>query len=340
MNKSRSIGGSASSITPLTTSVAALGAACSVARRWLGATSPNPPVGAVALDLAGNLLGVAAHQRAGEGHAEALLLQQLRIAGMLAQVQTLYVTLEPCNHHGRTPPCSEAIIAAQIPQVMIGALDPNPHVAGGGAARLRAAGVEVVERDSPECQALLYAFKHSVTIGRPWVTVKRAFTAAGSMIPPPGQKTFTSPEALRLAHQLRKRADAILTGSGTVLADNPDFTVRHVPDYAGKTRILAILDRRRRVPQDYLVAAAQRGLQPILYDSLDAAIADLSQRQCRDVLVEAGPELSAAVLASEYWCQEVRIQQALPNSVTVRYHPALAAMADWPLEWMLPQETE
>lgn len=328
------------SAPPLTVSVAALGAACAVARRWLGATPPNPPVGAAALDAAGNLLGVAAHQRAGEGHAEALLLQQLRTAGMLAQVQTLCVTLEPCNHHGRTPPCCEAIIAAKIPQVVIGAHDPNPHVAGGGAARLRAADVIVTELNDPECQAVLYAFKHSVTTGRPWVTVKRAFTAAGSMVPPLGQKTFTSPEALRLAHQLRRRADAILTGSGTVLADNPDFTVRHVPDHAGKTRLLAILDRRRRVPPDYLAAAAQRGLQPILYDSLDAAIADLGRRQCRDVLVEAGSELSAAVLASDYWCQEVRIQQALPDSVTVRYHPTLAAMADWPLEWMLPQETE
>lgn len=312
-------------------------AACAEARKWLGASSPNPPVGAVALDVNGNLLGVAAHQRAGDGHAEALLLLQLQQAGKLADVHTLCVTLEPCNHHGRTPPCCDAIIAAGIKHVVMGSRDLNPHVTGGGVERLRAAGVTATVLDDPACQALLYAFAHGVTTGRPWVTVKRAFTTSGSMIPPRGQTTFTAADSLLLAHRLRKRADAIVTGSGTILADNPAFTVRHVPDHAGKTRILAILDRRHRVPADYLAAAAQRGLLPVIYDGLAEAFADLARRQCRDVLVEAGPKLSDAVLASPHWCQDIQIHQALPDSVAVRYHPALAA-AVWPLEWMLPQE--
>lgn len=317
--------------------------ACAAARQWLGVTSPNPPVGAAALDAGGKQLGVAAHQRAGEGHAEALLLEQLQREGKFTHIHTLCVTLEPCNHQGRTPPCCDAIIAAKIPRVVIGCRDPNPRVAGGGVERLRAAGVAVTELDDPECQALLYAFAHSVTTGKPWVTVKRAFTSAAGMIPPLGQTTFTAPESLRLAHQLRKRADAIVTGSGTVLADNPAFTVRHVPDHVGKTRVLAILDRRRRVSAEYLAAAARRGLTPIIYDSLTEAFADLARRQCREVLVEAGPKLSDAALASPAWCQDIQIhqahvQQALPDRVTVRYHPSLAANAAWPLAWMLPQE--
>lgn len=316
----------------------AMQAACAEARKWLGSTTPNPPVGAAALDENGVLLGVAAHHRAGEGHAEVLLLEQLRAAGKLSLVHTLCVTLEPCNHHGRTPPCCDAIIASKISHVVIGVRDPNPRVAGGGLERLRAAGIAVTERDDPECRALLYAFAHSVTNGKLWVTVKRAFTASGSMVPPLGQKTFTAPDSLRLAHQLRKRADAILTGSGTVLADHPSFTVRQVPDYVGKTRILAILDRRRRVQAEYLAAAEKRCFLPLIYEGLAEAFADLARRQCRDVLVEAGPKLSDAVLASPYWCQDVQIQQALPDSVTVRYHSALAAQAAWPLAWMLPQE--
>lgn len=316
----------------------ALQAACTEARKWLGATSPNPPVGAAALDVRGNLLGVAAHQRAGEAHAEAILLQQLLRAKKLALVHTLSVTLEPCNHHGRTPPCCDAIIAAKIPHVVIGARDPNPGVTGGGVDRLRAAGVRVSVLDDPQCQALLYAFAYSVTANKPWVTVKRAFTTSGSMIPPPGHTTFTAAESLLLAHRLRKRADAIVTGSGTVLADQPAFTVRHVPDHIGKTRLLAILDRRRRVPEAYLAAAEQRGLKPIVYDGLAEALTGLVRHQCRDVLVEAGPKLSDAVLASPSWCQDIQIHQALPDSVALRYHLPKAAMAEWPLEWMLPRE--
>lgn len=316
-------------------------AACRAARRWLGATAPNPPVGAAALDAQGNIIGVAAHQRAGEGHAEALLLEQLRARNFLTAVHTLCVTLEPCNHHGRTPPCAEAILAAGIRHVAIGVRDPNPKVAGGGAARLQAAGVTVTQGvEAERCAQLLYAFTYSVTTGRPWLTVKRAFDAQGSMIPPPGQKTFTTPAALKLAHRLRKRADAILTGSGTILADNPCFTVRHVPDYAGKQRVLAILDRRHRVSLAYLAAAPTRGLVPVIYDTIAEALADLAARGVRDVLVEAGPQLAASLLASPFWAQDIVIQAGGDERITVQYHPRLSGTENWQLENMLPEEND
>lgn len=317
--------------------------ACREARCWLGATAPNPPVGAVALDGVGQVLAVAAHQRAGQAHAEALLLERLRAQGLLEKTHTLCVTLEPCNHHGRTPPCADAIIAAGIRHVAVGVRDPNPQVSGGGVEHLRNSGVVVtLGVEELLCQQLLYAFSYRVTQGRPWLTVKRAFDCHGSMIPPAGQKTFTSPSALRLAHQLRKRADAVLTGSGTILADNPCFTVRHVQDYKGKQRVLAILDRRRRVPTAYLAAAAARGFVPVLYDDLTAALDGLARRGALDVLVEAGLELSRAILATDLWTQNVTIEQ-LPmiqnevmERISVNYKPE---RMDWSLSHMLPEET-
>lgn len=211
--------------------------ACAEARKWLGATSPNPPVGAAALDSEGKILALTAHQRAGELHAEAVLIEQCRRQNLLHLIDTLCITLEPCNHHGRTPPCTEAIIAAGIKRVALGARDPNPHVKGGGIERLKQAGIEVISGiNEDECRQLISSFAYAVQTGKPFVTLKRAFDPHGSMIPPPGQKVFTSPGSLRFAHRLRKKSDAILTGSGTILADNPLFTVREIPDFPGKRR--------------------------------------------------------------------------------------------------------
>jgi diaminohydroxyphosphoribosylaminopyrimidine deaminase/5-amino-6-(5-phosphoribosylamino)uracil reductase len=291
---------------------AAMRRACLEARRWLGSTAPNPPVGAAALNHEGKVLAAMAHRKAGQPHAEALLLRHCREQGLLPKVAAICVTLEPCNHHGRTPPCTEAILAAGIRQVAVGVRDPNPDVKGGGITALEQAGVRVtLGVAEAECRQLLHAFAFSVVNGRPWVTVKRAFTTGGSMIPPPGRKTFTSGASLTLAHRLRKRADAILTGSGTILADNPEFTVRRMDDYPDKRRWLAILDRRRRVPQAYVDRASQRGLDGLIYDSVAEALAGLQGKGVRDVLVEAGPGVSDAVLASGLWCLAVDIHQGL-----------------------------
>ncbi|HEU0118264.1 MAG TPA: bifunctional diaminohydroxyphosphoribosylaminopyrimidine deaminase/5-amino-6-(5-phosphoribosylamino)uracil reductase RibD, partial [Alphaproteobacteria bacterium] len=295
--------------------------AAAEARKYLGATSPNPPVGAAAIDDQGNILAVAAHKKAGGDHAEATLIKMCRDQNLLQRVHTLYVTLEPCNHHGRTPPCSDAIIEADIKRVVIGTVDPNPKVTGGGADRLIKAGVEVSFTDDDESRQLIHAFAYNVTTGRPWVTVKRAFNSKGSMIPPAGQKTFTSPSALTLAHQLRKKSDAILTGSGTVLEDNPLFTVRHVQDYPGKRRWLGILDRRKRVPQSYIDAARDRGLDAIIYGDIREALEDLKHKGAQDILVEGGPKTSEAVLDYPFWTMSVTIQTAGTESVDVQFNP-------------------
>jgi len=325
---------------PADTTTKAMSRACAEARKWLGSTSPNPAVGAAALDANGKVIAVGAHKRAGEAHAEVGLLVRAHEEGWLQKIDTLCVTLEPCNHHGRTPPCSEAILKAGIRHVAIGARDPNPQAAG-GAERLRQAGIEVMEDvAADECRQLLHAFAYSTQTGKPWITIKRAFTKSGSMTPPLGQKTFTSPESLRLAHRLRKKADAIITGSGTVLADNPLFTVRHVTDHPGKRRGLIVMDRRHRVPENYLAAARERSLDPTdAHDSIEAVVHDLGAKGIRDVLVEAGPTFSQAMLDSGLWCMDVSIHEGDPDRIEVKFNsritlPFAADQFNW--EWFLP----
>ncbi|MDE1901056.1 MAG: bifunctional diaminohydroxyphosphoribosylaminopyrimidine deaminase/5-amino-6-(5-phosphoribosylamino)uracil reductase RibD [Alphaproteobacteria bacterium] len=307
--------------SPAALLAAGMRAACAEARRWMGATSPNPPVGAAALDENGTILAVAAHQRAGQDHAEAALLKLCRAQNLLPRVHTMCVTLEPCNHHGRTPPCSEAMIAAGLRRVAVGTRDPNPQVAGGGIDRLRAAGIDVIENIERDlCEQSMHAFLFHARTGKPFMTVKRAFDAAGSMIPPWGQKTFTSQNSLVLAHRLRKKADAIITGSGTILADAPLFNVRHVPDFVDKTRILAILDRRGRVPPAYLAETATRGKEPVVYQDIDSCLHDLEKRGVRDILIESGPILAETMLDSGYWAMKIDIHAGTPDKVDVFFN--------------------
>lgn len=285
--------------------------ALAMARRFEGATAPNPPVGCMLLDNAGDVLALAAHQGAGTQHAEALAIEEARKHGKLANLHTIVVTLEPCNHHGRTPPCTEAILATSARRVVIGVADPNPHVSGGGAARLKQAGLDVqfFAGDATQLKRLIAPFAKRLTQGLPFVSVKQAINRTGTMSPPPGVKTFTSQGSLLIAHALRRRADVIISGSGTVLADDPLFTVRHLPDHAGKRRRLYILDRRRRVPASYVEAAAQRGLDAVIATDLAAVLHEAAAAGCNEVLVEAGPQMTAHVLASPYWDEHVRITQ-------------------------------
>ncbi|KXV79504.1 riboflavin biosynthesis protein RibD, partial [Gluconobacter japonicus] len=204
------------------------------------------------LDSEGRILTVGVHPKAGQPHAEAMALAQARDTGVLEQARTAIVTLEPCNHTGRTPPCSEALRNSPVEHVWIGVADPTPQAAG-GAARLREmpGGRDVTFlKDVPEltdlyrdCRALLAPFQSRVTRHRPWISVKQALDRDGSMIPPVGQTTFTSEASLMLAHRLRRATDAIITGVGTVLADKPRFTVRRVQDHAGRAkRLLVVCD--------------------------------------------------------------------------------------------------
>ena len=305
-------------------------AALAEARRYEGATAPNPPVGAAALDSDGKILSVQAHRRAGTAHAEAAVIAELRARGELDRVHTLVVTLEPCNHHGRTPPCSEAILAAGIKRVIAGCPDPNPKVAGGGASSLRSAGVDfqwlgelgpgVFQELKKACELLIAPFAYRQRTGLPWVTVKQAVNFQGTMFPAPGLKTFTSESSLVLAHELRKRSDAILTGSGTVLADRPLFTVRRVPDHlfdgVAKRRALVVLDRRRRVETelpDWCRGAQERGFDLKFEDDLEVALKTLLEQGVMEVLVEAGPTLTEVVLQSDFWCRHVLISQGNPS---------------------------
>ena len=307
----------------------ALRLAIDAAGRFRGATAPNPTVGCCLLDGDGRILALEAHRRAGTAHAEAGAIAAARAAGTVDRVDTVVVTLEPCDHHGRTPPCTEAILATPARRVVIGVADPNPSVAGGGAGRLARAGLDVRRAENlpgcadlaAGCRALIAPFAKRALTGRPFVTVKQALDPAGSMIPPRGAKTFTSEPALRFAHALRRRADAILTGSGTVLADDPGFDVRRVPDHPDRRRSLAVLDRRGRVPAAWLAAAASRNLDAFAVDDLEAALDRLGAAGALEVLVEAGPAVLASIAAAGLWDEWVVIRKgegSAPDRAEVR----------------------
>jgi diaminohydroxyphosphoribosylaminopyrimidine deaminase / 5-amino-6-(5-phosphoribosylamino)uracil reductase len=291
------------------------------AQKFEGATAPNPPVGCVLLGIDGAVLSVAAHQKAGTLHAEALAIKQCNNPD---RIHTVVVTLEPCNHTGRTGPCTEAILSTSAKNVWIGMSDPNPHVAGGGADRLRNAGLHVQflnEADAPklkkDLQRVIAPFTKRALYGLPWVTIKQAINTQGSMIPPTGQKTFTSQSSLILAHQLRRRSDAIITGSGTVLADDPHFTVRLVEDFVGKHRHLVLFDRRRRISQSYLDAATARGFKISFANDLLSTLKNLSEQGALEILVEAGPSLIQSFLESNLWDEHVLITKGDPDQIQV-----------------------
>jgi diaminohydroxyphosphoribosylaminopyrimidine deaminase/5-amino-6-(5-phosphoribosylamino)uracil reductase len=289
--------------------ITAMTAALKAAHPWLGAAMPNPTVGAAAFSADGQLLAAAAHQQAGEPHAEALVLAECRRQGLLGQVDTLAITLEPCNHQGRTPACSALIIDSAVRRVVYGVSDPNPQAAG-GASRLQAAGIAVVGGVAEQaCLLQLAPFLYHQRTGLPWVTVKVARRQDGGMQPDQGTKTFTSPPSLLLAHRMRKKTGAIVTGSGTILADNPLFTVRRLPDFPQARRHLVILDRRHRVTADYLAAAKDRGFAVVVADDFTQALSALGQAGVLEVLVEVGPTLLASIQASGQWNLLVTIMQ-------------------------------
>lgn len=211
-----------------------------LARR--GRTSPNPHVGAVVV-RGTEVVGRGYHARAGAAHAEVMALNQ---AGKNAKDASLYVTLEPCHHQGRTPPCTEAIVAAGIKRVVYGAKDPMPHRPG-GVAYLRRRGIEVVGGVLNEaCQAVIADFTKWRTTGLPWVTLKAALTLDGRMATRTGDsKWITGERARKRAHRYRAEHDAILVGIGTVLADDPMLDVRLV---RGRNPLRVVLDRRLRTP--------------------------------------------------------------------------------------------
>ena len=215
------------------------------AAKGLGRTSPNPAVGAV-LVRNGRVVARGHHARAGGPHAEVVAI---RAAGARARGADLYTTLEPCDHYGRTPPCSRAILEAGIARVFVGSSDPNPLVNGKGVARLRAAGVEVVTGVlAGECDALNAHWFRYIRDRRPYVTLKAAVTLDGRMATRTGDaRWITGEEARRWVHRLRDRVDAVLVGSGTARTDDPLLTTR-LPGGRGRDPIRVVLDTDLRLP--------------------------------------------------------------------------------------------
>src|SRR4051794_30973739 len=201
--------------------------ALQLAQRGYGQTSPNPMVGAV-LVKSGKIIGTGWHRRAGEPHAEIEALNDARNRGADVRGATLYVTLEPCSTHGKTPPCTDAIRGAGINKVVVGATDPNPRHAGAGFKLLRNGGIQVATGVlEKECASLNEAFNHWIVHRRPFVVVKSAMTMDGKIATAAGEsKWITGEEARDYGMRLRQGADAILVGVNTVLADDPRLTVR------------------------------------------------------------------------------------------------------------------
>ncbi len=232
-------------------------AALGLARRGLGTTWPNPAVGCV-LVKDGQVVGRGWTQPGGRPHAET---EALARAGEAARGATAYVTLEPCSHWGRTPPCCDALIRAGVARVVVAAGDPDGRVDGRGLARLREAGVQVeTGLFQAEAVALNAGFSRRVTLGRPVVLLKLATTLDGRIATARGESQWiTGPEARRYAHALRARHDAMLVGSGTVLADDPDLTCR-LPGMARVPLARVVADARLRTPLTARLVRTARSL--------------------------------------------------------------------------------
>jgi len=304
-----------------------MAAALALAEQAVGLSDPNPRVGCVIVSADGRwLLGQGHTQAAGSAHAEIMALRDAQSRGLALHGATAHVTLEPCAHQGRTPPCCEALIAAGLGRVVVAARDPNPAVDGQGMARLRAAGMAVEMAPAAAAEAsreLNIGFFSRMQRGRPWLRLKIAASVDGRTALPNGHSQWiTGPAARADGHAWRRRAGAVLSGSGTVLADNPRLDVRLLPTARQPARV--IVDSQLRTPTDAallqvagpvlfcaadpaaerIAALQQRGAEVIRRPDgqgrvdLGAVLAELHRRQINEVHVEAGAQLNGAWLAS------------------------------------------
>jgi diaminohydroxyphosphoribosylaminopyrimidine deaminase / 5-amino-6-(5-phosphoribosylamino)uracil reductase len=300
--------------------------AARIALRGHGGAEPNPMVGCVVLDSHGAFVAEGHHRRCGGPHAE---VEALRRAGDRARGGTAIVTLEPCNHHGRTGPCSQALRTAGIVRVAYGCPDPNPQAAGGGAT-LRAAGIEAFHLPCEAAERVTAPFLHRVRTGLPWVIAKWAESADGRIATRPGEPRWISSERSRaMVHRERARVDAVLTGMGTVLVDDPLLTVRGTR--ARRTPLRAVWDPRLSIPDDRALVRTAReapvlvactpeafaahgahadrlraaGVEVVPVDGLRGLLQALAARGAATVLVEAGAGLVRALaedgLVNDAW---------------------------------------
>lgn len=320
-----------------------MGLALDLAKQAIALSEPNPRVGCVIASFSGEVLVQGRTQQAGGPHAEASAIQRATAHAIALEGATAYVTLEPCSHHGRTPPCADALINAGIAKVVVALLDPNPLVAGQGVARLRAAGIEVEVLSSKHpcaigAREINIGFLSRMVRQRPWVRVKMAASLDGRTALPGGQSQWITSEAARAdGHQWRARASAVLTGIGTVLADNPRLDVRAVP--VGHQPKRVVLDSHWRTPLSaavlvnepasltvvglpgqaperqaalaaagvrvWPIEAGQGGTQP----DIGRLLADLAASEINELHIEAGARLTGSFIEGG-WADELLIYLA------------------------------
>lgn len=314
--------------------------ALGLAEQAIGLSDPNPRVGCVITTSEGRVIGQGHTQQAGGPHAEIMALRDAQAHDESVEGATAYVTLEPCAHHGRTPPCCDALIHAGVRRVVIAISDPNPLVAGQGNARMRAAGVQVDElpagRWADAAREINIGFFSRMQRQRPWVRLKVALSLDGRTALSNGQSQWiTGPAARTDGHAWRKRAGAILTGIGTVLADNPRLEVRQVPTWIQPVRV--VVDSRLQTPPDAelfsaaskvllyatqpshekMAALTARGAEVITLprtgesDHLDlgALLENLGQRGVNELHIESGEKLNGAFIRGN-WVDEYLIYMA------------------------------
>ena len=316
-----------------------------LAERGRYTVAPNPLVGAV-VARDGIVISEGWHARAGGDHAE---VAALKGAGEAARGATMYVTLEPCNHHGRTPPCTDAVLRAGISRVVMGYLDPDPRMRGRSAELLRSAGVEVEVLDDPACGLQNEQFLHYMRTGRPFVHLKLASTLDGRIAAAGGDSRWVTGEAARLrAHQLRAEAGAVLVGANTVRTDDPQLTPRGLPEEPPRITRVALDPSLTTSPESALARSASEA--PVLVfaarESLDGreerldalgvevlatpkaaegldllhVLGELGRRGVRGVLVEGGGETAAGF-----------VEQGLADKLTLFYAPKLVGSEGVPM---------
>lgn len=303
--------------------------ALALADAVLGRAYPNPTIGAVVVSPDGEVVGEGATERYGGRHGEIVALDA---AAERARGATLYLTMEPCTHHGRTPPCVERVLEAGVSRVVAGSLDPNPE-AGGGLERLRAEGVEVVLADSFEARRQNEAWRTWVSEGRPFVTLKLATTLDGR-VAVPGSRWVTGEASRRLVHELRARADAVAVGMGTVRADAPRLDARDVLVERQPRRLAfgrgplpdgSALELRTGPLEDELCALGAEGVQSLLLEGGATLAASFLEAGLVDrLLLFVAPRIAGA---GPRWLGELAapLELTRPSSVRVGEDVLLSA---------------
>lgn len=302
--------------------------AIKMARETLGQTTPNPVVGCVIVNN-DEIVGLGAHLKAGEPHAER---HALHMAQEKAYGATMFVTLEPCSHHGRTPPCADAVIQAGIAKVIIASTDPNPQVAGQGIARMRESGIDVtIGVMKEEADELNRIFFHYMMTSKPYVTLKMATSIDGKIATSSGESQWiTGDQARQDGHHLRREHDAILVGVDTVIQDDPSLTTRL--DQGGKNPVRVVLDRTLRTPLEaklvtdqeastWIVTTSSASVQKkqafeklgveliVLEDefiTISSMLTALAEKQITSILVEGGGNVNDSFLRSGHFQRVVK----------------------------------